>query len=169
MEGIIPKKYGSDAVEIPGARTLLDSLNAVGCPWAIVTSGTRALVTGWIEALDLPRPPKQADNDGLCTAEEVAEGKPDPACYALGRSRLFPGVENVEQLPVLVLEDAPAGIKAGHAAGCRVVALATSHAAEQLVPTPAEWIVKDLQSVKVLGYNTETKRVRIQISRGLRR
>jgi glycerol 3-phosphatase-1 len=169
IEGIIPKKYGSDAEEIPGARRLLDSLNDAGAPWAIVTSGSRALVTGWINALNLPRPPKRESHDGLVTAEDVQEGKPDPACYALGRSRLFPDSKEGEELPVLVLEDAPAGIKAGHSAGCRVVALATSHSVDQLTPTPAEWVVKDLESVKVVGYDSETKRVKVEISGGLRR
>lgn len=46
MEGLLPKHYGADAVEIPGARSLLDSLIARNAPWAIVTSGTVPLVTG---------------------------------------------------------------------------------------------------------------------------
>ncbi len=46
VEGLIPKQYGLDAVEVPGARNLLASLEGVGAPWAIVTSGTRPLVTG---------------------------------------------------------------------------------------------------------------------------
>lgn len=169
MESIIPAKYGSDAREIPGARSLLDSLNDAGVPWAIVTSGSRALVTGWINSLDLPRPPHLNGHDGLVTAEDVQDGKPDPACYALGCDRLFPGAaERGDEIPVLVLEDAPAGIFAGHSAGCRVVGLATSHAVTQLKPTPAEWIVKDLESVKVLDYDEERKRARIEISGRLR-
>ncbi len=46
MEGRLPKLYGNDAVEIPGARSLLESLIANSAPWAIVTSGTVPLVTG---------------------------------------------------------------------------------------------------------------------------
>lgn len=44
IEGLIPKEYGLDAKEVPGARDLLASLEQV--PWAVVTSGTRALLTG---------------------------------------------------------------------------------------------------------------------------
>ena len=46
MEGLLPKNYGADAVEIPGARSLLEDLIARSGPWAIVTSGTVPLVTG---------------------------------------------------------------------------------------------------------------------------
>jgi len=46
MEGRLPKLYGDDAVEIPGARSLLLDLIARSAPWAIVTSGTVPLVTG---------------------------------------------------------------------------------------------------------------------------
>lgn len=46
MEGLLPKHHGDDAVEIPGARSLLDHLISTSGPWAIVTSGTVPLVTG---------------------------------------------------------------------------------------------------------------------------
>ncbi|KLU84092.1 DL-glycerol-3-phosphatase 1 [Magnaporthiopsis poae ATCC 64411] len=51
MEAAIPKLYGDDAEEIPGARALLDSVRAAGSPWAIVTSGTHGLVGGWLQVL----------------------------------------------------------------------------------------------------------------------
>jgi hypothetical protein len=46
MEGLLPNLYGADAVEIPGARSLLQDLIARSAPWTIVTSGTLPLVTG---------------------------------------------------------------------------------------------------------------------------
>lgn len=46
MEGMLPKKYGDDAVEIPGARALLQDLIDRKKPWAIVTSGSMPLVSG---------------------------------------------------------------------------------------------------------------------------
>lgn len=46
MEGLLPKKYGDDAVEIPGARALLQELIDRKKPWAIVTSGSMPLVSG---------------------------------------------------------------------------------------------------------------------------
>lgn len=95
-EGEIPKLYGGDAVEIPGARSLLDSLNGIKAPWAIVTSGTRPLVTGWLDVLKLPIP------ENLVVAEDVPSGKPDPTCYLSGKTLL--GLENTPG-DILVLED----------------------------------------------------------------
>ncbi len=46
MEGLLPKHHSADAVEIPGARSLLEHLIARSTPWTIVTSGTVPLVTG---------------------------------------------------------------------------------------------------------------------------
>lgn len=163
MEGLLPKLHGDDAVEIPGARALLDALIAAGAPWAIVTSGTEPLVSGWLDRLALPHP------EVLVTAESVENGKPDPTCYNLGRSRLgLDGEDNSSSSSsgsskgngkgngkgkgeILVLEDSPAGIRAGKAAGCRVLGLVTSHTAEQVVAAGPDWVVRDLRSVRLVG------------------
>ncbi|KAK4128194.1 HAD-like protein [Parathielavia appendiculata] len=141
MEGLLPKLHGADAVEIPGARSLLQDLIARSAPWTIVTSGTLPLVTGWLDVLDLPAPPH------LVTAESVAHGKPDPSCYLLGRERL--GLRGADK-SVLVLEDSPAGIRAGKAAGCKVLAVVTSHTAEQVLSAGPDWVVRDLASVRLV-------------------
>ena len=66
----MPREFGHDAVEIPGARNLLASLDAENVPWAIVTSGTRPLIDGWLEVMKLARPKR------MVTAEDVGHGKP---------------------------------------------------------------------------------------------
>lgn len=50
--------------------------------------------------------------------------KPDPACYSMGLKRIGMARDD-EHTNVLVLEDSPAGIKAGKAAGCKVLGLVT--------------------------------------------
>ncbi|KAJ5794123.1 HAD-superfamily hydrolase subfamily IA variant 3 [Penicillium paradoxum] len=139
IEGRIPKQYGSDAIEIPGARDLLTALEKSGARWGVVTSGTRPLVDGWLEVIGLPRP------KNLVTAADVPLGKPDPRCYLLGRKQL--GIE--ESTSIVVLEDAPSGIKAGKAAGFKVIALTTTHSLEKLQEAGADWIVEDLRSISV--------------------
>ncbi|TVY80926.1 2-deoxyglucose-6-phosphate phosphatase [Lachnellula suecica] len=141
MEGLLPKLYGDDAVEILGARALLGSLTNANTPWAIVTSGTSPLVLGWLGVLKLPRP------EHLVVAEDVENGKPDPTCYLMGKEKLRLGPAD----EVLVLEDSPAGIKAGKAAGCKVLGVVTSHTMQQVVDAGADWVVKDLRSVKLVG------------------
>jgi glycerol-1-phosphatase len=140
MEGLLPKLHGKDAVEIPGARALLEQLIPAGAPWAIVTSGTTPLVTGWLDVLKLPHP------EHLVTAESVQNGKPDPACYELGRSKLQLAADS----RVLVFEDSPAGIASGKAAGCKVIGLVTSHTLEQVMAAEPDWIVRDLRSVRMI-------------------
>lgn len=141
MEGLLPKLHSEDAVEIPGARKLLDALISAHAPWAIVTSGTVPLVTGWLGVLQLPHPPH------LVTAESVENGKPDPSCYVMGRDKL--GV--AAGAPVVVLEDSPAGIQAGKAAGCKVIGLVTSHTLEQVVAAEPDWVLQDLTSVEMVA------------------
>jgi glycerol 3-phosphatase-1 len=155
MESLLPKNYGGDATEIPGARDLLDHVKKASVPWAIVTSGTTPLVTGWLNVLALPIP------EHLVVAEDVPEGKPDPACYLMGMDKL--GLTGKKD--VLVLEDSPAGIEAGKRAGCKVLGLVTSHTVEQVVKAGPDWIVRDLSSVKIVG--TSEKGVELQFSDAL--
>ncbi|KAL4893967.1 HAD-like domain-containing protein [Aspergillus ambiguus] len=151
VEGRIPKDFGSDAVEIRGARYLLSSLDEAGATWGVVTSGTRALVDGWLGVLNLTHPKM------LVVAEDVDAGKPNPQCYLLGRERLGLG----PAASVVVLEDAPSGIRAGKAAGFTVVALTTTHSLAQLREAGADYIVEDLRSVSVRG--VEGGRLQLEI------
>jgi glycerol 3-phosphatase-1 len=137
MESQIPLKYGEDAIPIPGSQSLLAQVSNLRIPWGIVTSGTKPLVSGWLDILQLVHP------SVLITAEVVRDGKPNPACYSLGKEKL--GLNG----KVLVVEDAPAGIKAGKKAGCKVLALATTHETEALWEAGADWVVKDLQSLRM--------------------
>lgn len=141
MEGLLPKLHGDDATEIPGARALLKEIGDRNLPWAIVTSGTTPLVSGWLKRLALPTP------EHLITAEAVENGKPDPACYLMGRERIH---LDGDDKSVLVLEDSPAGIRAGKAAGCKVLGLVTSHTAEQVRSAEPDWVVRDLESVRIV-------------------
>jgi HAD superfamily hydrolase (TIGR01509 family) len=98
---------------LPGARELVASVPANR--FAIVTSGTRPLAVARLQAAGIPVP------DVLVTAEQVEHGKPDPAGYLRAASLL--GVDPADSI---VLEDAPAGVEAGRAAGMTVVAVLTT-------------------------------------------
>lgn len=94
--------------------------------WAIVTSGVRLLAESRIAAVGIPTP------EVLVTADDVQRGKPDPQPYLLAASRL--GVPPAE---CIVVEDAPAGIAAGKAAGMTVLAVETTHVASELAEADA--------------------------------
>ena len=152
IESEVPVLFGDDADEVPGARRMLSNLQLLQARWAIVTSGTRPLVEGWLKVLRLIEPAH------MVTAEDVQRGKPDPECYRLGLKRL-----QLEQDPgsVLVLEDAPAGVRAGKAAGCLVLALATTHRIQDLQDAGADWIVPDLRSVEIIKDSSGGTRLEI--------
>ena len=152
MEGRIPIEYGNDAVEIPGSRQLLASMEAKNVPWAVVTSGTRALLDGWIQVLKLAHPKT------LVVAEDVERGKPSPDCYLLGRKRLGLG----DDARMVVIEDAPSGVRAGKAAGFRVIGLATTHSIPQIRDAGADWIVQDLRSLSIKPFENGVVRVTIE-------
>jgi mannitol-1-/sugar-/sorbitol-6-phosphatase len=135
-------------VALPGAARLLRGDQRL----AIVTSCSTALAQTRLRAAGLPVPP------ALVSADDVSRGKPDPECYLLGARRL-----GVEPAACLVLEDAPAGITAGHGAGARVLALRTTHADEDL--HGADAIIDDLASLSALdGRSSSYRRPREQRS-----
>lgn len=151
MEGRIPRQFGGDAVEIQGNRKLLAAMEEKNVPWAVVTSGTRALVDGWIDVLKLAHPKT------LVVAEDVQNGKPDPECYLLGRQRLGLGTD----AQMVVVEDAPSGVRAGKAAGFKVIGLATTHSIARVRDAGADWIVKDLRSLSIKSFEKGVVQVAI--------
>jgi sugar-phosphatase len=102
-----------------GAASLLEWLPDGS--WAIATSGRRAAVRRRFAWAGLPLPDVQ-----VC-ADDVACGKPDPECYAAAARQL-----GADPARCLVVDDAPAGVAAGRAAGCAVYAVATTHPAAEL-------------------------------------
>jgi sugar-phosphatase len=104
---------------LPGAA---EALAAVGPDRAaIVTSCTAPLAAARIAATGLV-PPRL-----MVTASDVPVGKPDPAPYRLAAERL-----GLRASDCLAVEDAPAGITSARAAGCRTLAVATTHPAGEL-------------------------------------
>jgi mannitol-1-/sugar-/sorbitol-6-phosphatase len=117
-------------VALPGARDLL----AGNEPIAIVTSCMVPLATARLRAAGLPIP------DVLVTPERLARGKPDPEGYLLAAREL-----DADPADCVVLEDAPAGVDAGRAAGMHVVGITTTHplvelAANEHAPSIAAWL-----------------------------
>jgi len=98
--------------------------------WAVVTSGARAVARARLASTGLPRPWV------LVTAEDVERGKPAPDCYLLAAGRL-----GVQPAGCVVFEDAPAGVRAGLAAGMRCIGVGSRLAGllpGMTVSSPAE-------------------------------
>jgi mannitol-1-/sugar-/sorbitol-6-phosphatase len=125
-------------VPLPGAREFLESLPS--SRWTIVTSGTRALAEVRLRAAGLPAPKE------FVTATDVVNGKPHPEPFLKAAKIL-----GVPASDCVVVEDAPAGIRAGKAAGARVIAFPTTSEQRSLVDAGADWIVKDCSRISVAG------------------
>jgi len=125
-------------VAIPGARELLEHLPENR--WTIVTSATRPLAEVRLRAAGVPIPEK------LVTSNDIRNGKPHPEPYQKAAASLgFPAKD------CLVVEDVPAGIQAGLAAGTRVIALTTTCDAEVLRRAKATWVLKDCSGIAVVA------------------
>ena len=140
-ESLFSKSYGSTPNRLQGTRPLRESLVEASAASAIVTSCTLKLISGWLDPLGLPSTPAST------AAEDVVTGKPGPLCDSLGRERL--GLEELAR--ALVVEDAPAGVKAGKRVRCEVLGLATTHDVDKLRDAGADLLVGDLSCVKVTG------------------
>lgn len=89
---------------------------------------------------------KLMEPETMVVAEDVENGKPDPTCYLQGATKL--GMK--AGADVLVIEDAPSGVRAGKAAGFKVLGLATTHSVESVIEAGADWVVRDLRSFGVI-------------------
>ena len=124
----------ADLIVLPGVKKLLESLPVER--WAIVTSATKRLMLGRLKVAGLPVPER------IISGDMVERGKPDPEPYRRGAALL--GFRADE---CIVVEDAPSGVGAGKAAGCRVLGVLGTHMDEEL--KEADWIVGSLEEMMV--------------------
>src|SRR5689334_19561570 len=148
LKGVIP---------LPGALELLQALPIDR--WAIVTSCTRPLAHVRINAAGLPQPRY------LVTSDDIEHGKPHPEPYLKGAQLL-----RLYASDCIVIEDAPAGIRAGKASGARVLALRTTSSDAELLQAGADWIVDDCSELlldseaagdDLLSFDVRTKQSRL--------
>jgi sugar-phosphatase len=135
MRKIEQREAAADkVVRMPGAVELVNSIPAGR--WCVVTSGTRFLAVTRMRRFGVPIP------EILVTADDVKNGKPDPEPYLRGAELL-----RVDPKQCVVVEDAPAGIRAAHAAGMKVISLPSTFPEQEL--HEADVVVAGLPSIKV--------------------
>ena len=127
LDGVVP---------LPGALPLLTNLPPER--WTIVTSSTRPLAKVRIAAAGLPQP------RFFITSSDVTNGKPHPEPYLLGAKRLGFAAERC-----IVVEDAPAGIRAGKAAAMRVIGFGTITGERELREAGADWVLRNCADIRV--------------------
>ena len=123
-----------DLKVLPGVKALLERLPPER--WAVVSSATRRLLIGRLAAAGLPVPER------VISGDMVERGKPDPEPYLRGAELL-----GFVPADCVVVEDAPSGVGAGIAAGCRVLGVLGTHPAAQL--RAATWLARSLEEIDV--------------------
>ena len=121
-----------DIVVLPGAAEALKALT--DAKNAIATSCTLPLAQARIRAAGLMPP------STLVTVDDVSRGKPDPEPFLVAAEKL-----GADPKRCLVVEDAPMGLVAAHAAGCFTLAVVTTTPREAL---DADAVVDDLSAVE---------------------
>src|SRR5712691_3298895 len=137
--------YTEGIKAVPGALTLLGSLPMDS--WAVVTSASAALAKLRMTCAGLQIPKV------LVSADDVAQGKPNPAGYLKAASML--GFMPAE---CLVIEDTAAGVLAGRAAGMQLLALTTTYPTETLLNAPSVRVFRYVRAtVSPLGLEIRTE------------
>lgn len=111
---------------MPGADRMLHYLCNKGLRRVLVTGSAQNSLISRIEE-DYPG---VFATDMRITANDVTNGKPHPEPYLKGLKKA-----GVEACKAIVIENAPLGVEAGHAAGCYTIGVTTG-------PIPAEMMTK---------------------------
>lgn len=120
----------------PHTMALLYEARRAMCSTGLATMSHRAQVRRVLEILNLTEA-----FDFVATRDDVERGKPDPEIYLLVAREL-----GVVPAACLVIEDSPAGVEAGLAAGMEVIAVSTPFTQQRLHDAallPSEQIVDD--------------------------
>ena len=129
-------------VFLPGAQHLLNCLPRDR--WTIVTSCTRPLAEVRLRVAGLPIPEK------MVTSSDVTHGKPHPEPYLTAAAKL-----SLSPADCIVIEDAPAGVRAGKAARARVIGFPTTMHQRDLERAGTDWIVENCASITFQGGDHE--------------
>jgi beta-phosphoglucomutase family hydrolase len=125
------------ASRLRGLTSFLDILRSAGRQIGLATSGPVENVDFVLDRLAIRRYFAAAVH-----GDEVAHGKPEPDCFLLAAERL-----GLSPLRCTVFEDTVSGIKAALRAGCKCVALSTTHRLPELEQAGPDLIVDDFEGL----------------------
>ena len=135
-EALYRKIYQPFIRPLPGLHRFLDKAHAKGVPMVVGTSAPKENVYFTMNGTGLGHYFK-----AVLDERAVLNGKPDPEIYLKCAEKI--GLPNAH---CVVFEDAPSGIKAGKAAGSKVIGLATSYSRSEL---DADFIIDDFSDLSL--------------------
>jgi HAD superfamily hydrolase (TIGR01509 family) len=135
--GEVYSELNTDPRPLPGARELLQALDALGLRWAIATSSRPEQVGKSIESLNLPRPPTIIDGS------RVEHAKPAPDLLLFAAREL-----GIEPRRAWYVGDSIWDMQAARAAGMSAIGVASGSATtEELQVAGASLTVDNLNQV----------------------
>lgn len=127
---------------LPGLDRLLQWLRDRHLPSVVVTNAPRANAAFMLQVLQL-----ESVFQAVILAEDVEAGKPDPAPYQAGLTRL-----GVDPVAAIALEDSPAGVRSAIAAGIATLGITTTHPAVELLDVGAKLTIANFEDPKLWDY-----------------
>ncbi len=123
FNGVILREDLPDDQVPPGLQKFLDELKGAGIAIGIATRMSHEFVDFVLNRMNI-----RQYFSLILTSENVTKSKPDPEIYVMALQRLGVGTNEA-----IVIEDSLSGIRAAQAAGTKVIGLATTHSAIELV------------------------------------
>jgi HAD superfamily hydrolase (TIGR01509 family) len=108
--------YDAGLPPVPGIAAALDALDVAGMPRAVASSGDHERIRRGLRAAGLL---DRFDDAAIFSADDVARGKPAPDLFVHAAARM-----GFDPAGTAVVEDSPAGVAAGRAAGMVVLGYA---------------------------------------------
>jgi HAD superfamily hydrolase (TIGR01509 family) len=119
---------------VPGIAAALDGLDARGVPYCVASSGDHQRIRNGLATAGLS---DRFDDARIFSADDVGRGKPWPDLFLHAAERM-----GFDPASTTVVEDSPAGVQAGRAAGMAVLGYAARTPAELLSGAGARVFLK---------------------------
>ena len=135
---------------VQGIEAVLDALDALEVPYCVASSGSHAKMATTLGATGLlPR-----FSGRIFSAADVAQGKPSPDIFLHAASRF-----GVQPRDCAVIEDSPAGVAAGVAAGMTVYGYCACTLERRLLEAGAHYTFNNMAKLPALlcGPYTESR------------
>jgi beta-phosphoglucomutase len=133
------REYAQPMQLIAGVGEFLGDVERAGFAAAVASSASRRRVQTTLEELKIARYFRV-----IVTAEDVANGKPDPEIFLLAARRLGVPADNA-----LVCEDAASGVAAARSAGMKCLAIAQKGRGPMLLAAGAERVIGDFTEARI--------------------
>lgn len=137
-EKLFREIYKPTIEPVKGLLSFLEKIRSAEIPRAIATSAPQENVD-----FTLDKTGTRPFFEIILNESSVENGKPDPEIYLKSAKAVgFPPEQ------CIVIEDSLSGVKAGKAAGCKVVAITTTHSREEL--SEADTIIDNFEGIEPL-------------------